>query len=250
MENKAQPFDEEKIPKEQLAKKGALEQWSPKTGLGKKIKSGQITSIDQIIDTGGRILEAEIVDVLMGDLSAELMMIGQAKGKFGGGQRRVFKQTQKKTAEGNKPNFGTCVVLGNKNGFYGIGYGKSRETVPAREKAVRNAKLNIVKITRGCGSWQCGCKEPHSIPFKVSGKSGSVKITLLPAPKGTGLVVQKECQKILASAGIRDAWAKTEGQTKTTINLIKACDSALRSLLTTKVPTKFREHLGIIEGRT
>ncbi len=243
-----QPEEEEKLKIEDL-KKTFSDSWQPKTGLGKMVKAGQITDIDQLLDSGGKVLEAEIVDALMPNLAAELMMIGQAKGKFGGGQRRVFKQTQKKTAEGNKPSFSTCVVVGNKDGYVGIGYGKSRETVPAREKAIRNAKLNIMKIRRGCGSWQCGCKEPHSIPFKIKGKCGSVEIILMPAPKGTGLVVQKEVQKILAVAGIRDVWSTTIGQTRTTNNLIKACEGSLRKLLSTKVPHKYLESLGSVEGR-
>lgn len=227
----------------------SMEKWHPKTGLGKKVKSGEITSIDEILDQGQRILESEIVDALVENLASDLMMIGQAKGKFGGGQRRVFKQTQKKTAEGNKPSFSTCVIVGNKDGFVGIGFGKSRETVPAREKAIRNAKLNLIKIRRGCGSWQCGCREPHSIPFAVSGKCGSSKIEILPAPKGTGLMVQKEAAKILATAGIKDAWSKTLGSTRTTTNLIRATEDALSKLLSTKLPAKYREQLGTIEGR-
>ncbi|MBI4439096.1 30S ribosomal protein S5 [Candidatus Woesearchaeota archaeon] len=239
-------YDAVKI--EEVKKPDIIVSWVPKTRLGRDVKEGRISSMDQIIDSGQKILEAEIVDSLMGSLAAELMMIGQAKGKFGGGQRRVFKQTQKKTAEGNKPSFSTCVVVGNRDGYVGVGYGKSRETVPAREKAIRNAKLNLIKIRRGCGSWECGCREPHSIPFKVSGSCGSVKLELLPAPKGTGLVVQKECQKILALAGIRDVWSKTEGQTRTTVNLIKACEAALERLMSTKMPSKYSERLGVREG--
>ncbi len=249
------PEPEVIIPKDEAKIEGPIkkpintESWNPKTGIGKKVKSGEITSLDQVLDSGQRILESEIVDALVGELSADLIMIGQAKGKFGGGQRRVFKQTQKKTAEGNKPSFSTCVIIGNRDGFVGIGFGKSRETVPAREKAIRNAKLNLIKIRRGCGSWQCGCKESHSIPFNVKGKCGSVRIELMPAPKGTGLVVQKECQKILAAAGIRDVWSKTLGQTRSTINLVKACEDSLKKLISTKLPSKYVESLGAVEGR-
>ncbi|MBI2142062.1 30S ribosomal protein S5, partial [Candidatus Woesearchaeota archaeon] len=103
---------------------------------------------------------------------------------------------------------------------------------------------------RGCGSWQCGCKEAHSIPFEVSGKCGSAKISLIPAPKGTGLVVQGECQKILASAGINDVWSKTIGQTRTTVNLVKACEGALKKLVSTKLPSRYAESLGVKEGET
>ncbi len=240
------PIEEEKI---ETKRPFSTEGWHPKTGLGKKVKEGKITEIDQILDSGERILEAEIVDALVSDLTTDLMMIGQAKGKFGGGQRRVFKQTQKKTAEGNKPSFATYVVIGNKNGYVGIGYGKSRETVPAREKAIRNAKLSILKIRRGCGSWQCGCREPHSVPFTVTGRCGSIRLMLMPAPKGTGLMVQKECQKILEAAGIRDVWSKSTGQTRTTTNLIKACEHALTKLISTKLPKKYVEALGATEGK-
>jgi small subunit ribosomal protein S5 len=224
------------------------ESWNPKSAVGKKVKSGEITDIKQIIDTGQRILETAITDCLLPDLSMELLFIGQAKGKFGGGQRRVFRQVQKKTKEGNKPKFATLIIVGNQNGYFGMGYGKSKETVPAREKGLRNAKLNIIKIRRGCGSWQCGCKEPHSIPFAVYGKCGSVEVRLMPAPKGTGLRIEGECAKILKLAGIKDVWSKTLGHTTTKMNMIYACVAALRKLMDTKIKPEHIEPLGIIEG--
>lgn len=224
------------------------EKWQPKTVLGKKVKSGEITDIDPILDSGLEIKEAAIVDSLIPTLSTELLMIGQAKGKFGGGQRRVFRQTQKKTCEGNKPNFATMVIVGNNNGYVGMGYGKSRETVPAREKAIRNAKLNMIKIRRGCGSWECDCKTPHSLPFAVEGKCGSAEIKLMPAPKGTGLVIEKECQKILKLAGIMDVRSSMTRRAKNKINLVSACFDALKKLMQTKVKFEFKELSGIREG--
>lgn len=224
--------------------------WHPKTAIGQGVKNGKITHIDQLLDQGIRFMEPEIVDMLMPNLEIDLLLIGQAKGKFGGGQRRVFKQTQKKTPEGNKPKFATYAVCGNRNGYVGAGYGKAKETVPAREKAVRNAKVNLIKIRRGCGSWECGCREPHTIPFTVEGKCGSVKLRLMPAPKGTGLNVQTECQKILRLAGIKDIRSITFGQTRTSINLVRACMNALKNLMGTKVnPNNYRV-LGITEGST
>ena len=100
--------------------------------------------------------------------------------------------------------------------------------MPGREKAFRDAKLNITKIERGCGSFDCSCREPHSIPFRVEGKCGSARIILSPAPQGTGLSVGDECKKILRLAGIKDIYGKTFGQTRTTINLAKACLAALK----------------------
>ncbi|MGM5482895.1 MAG: hypothetical protein ACQESF_05510, partial [Nanobdellota archaeon] len=166
--------------------------WEPKTEIGRQVKIGELTDIDEILDQGKRIMEPEIVTALLPNLEIELLEIGQSKGKFGGGQRRVFRQTQKKTREGNKPKFSAFAVCGDFNGYVGYGFGKTKETVPAREKAFRNCKLNLFKITRGCSSWECTCGKPHTIPFKVTGKCGSVEVTLIPAPKGTGLCVEKE----------------------------------------------------------
>jgi len=227
-----------------------LEGWKPKTKVGKMVQSKEITGMDQIFESGMNILEPQITDMLMPGLQKELLLIGQSKGKFGGGSRRIFKQTQKKTPEGNNPSFACFAVVGNEDGYIGGGAGKSKDTVPAREKATRNAKLNVFKIRRGCGSWQCGCKTPHSIPFEVEGKCGSVRIKLIPAPKGKGLCIEPECAKILKLAGIKDVWSKTFGQTKVKINLVKACMEALRELMKVKVHPNRYAALGIAEGRS
>ena len=207
-----------------------ISNWIPKTEYGRKVKSGEIKKIDEILDVGGRILEPQIVDALLPELEYELITIGQSKGKFGGGKRSIWKQTQKKTKEGNKPKFATIAVVGNKKGYVGIGYGKAKETVPAREKAIRKAKLNLMKVNFGCGSWDRAFGETQSIPIKVSGKCSSVIVELIPAPKGTGLVVHKELAKILNLAGIEDIYSRTFGKTKTQMNLVKACMAALKQL--------------------
>ena len=223
--------------------------WSPKTALGRAVKEGKLTAIDQILNAGLAIKEPEIVDALLPGLEFELLLVGQAKGKFGGGKRRAFRQTQKKTAEGNKPHFVTVAATGNRDGFVGLGYGKAKETVPSREKAIRNAKLRIIKIRRGCGSWQCGCRSPHSLPFKVRGKSGSVELELLPAPKGTGLCIETECAKFLALAGIKDIWSRSSGTTSTKLNMVLACYDALRKTMRLKIKAEHVSALGIAEGR-
>lgn len=228
------PEDQSKT-KEDSVEVKILEGWQPRTLLGKQVKAGERVSLEQILRSGERIMEPEIVEALMPRLESELLLIGQAKGKFGGGQRRVFLQTQKKTKEGNKPKFSTCAVVGNKDGIVGVGFGKAKETVPAKEKALRNAKLNVMHIIRGSGSWASRTDEPHSIPFAVEGKCGSVRIKLMPAPRGKGLVAEKEVAKILRLAGIEDIWTKTRGQTKNKINLVKAAVSALTKLHATKV---------------
>ncbi len=211
-------------------------EWKPRTSLGVQVKNKEIADIDKILDEGRTILEPEIVETLIPDLEVELLLIGQAKGKFGGGQRRIFKNTQKKTREGNKPKFTVMAVVGDKNGHIGIGTGSSKETVPAREKAIRQAKLNLFKIRRGSGSWEsASVTEAHTIPFAVEGKCGSVIVRLMPAPKGKGLTIEKECAKVLRLAGINDIWSKSYGQTKNKTNMIRALEEALRNLSLMKV---------------
>lgn len=223
--------------------------WNPTTHLGKLVYDRKITTIGEIFDQGYTILEAEIVDTLLPKVQEDLLLIGQAKGKFGGGQRRVFRQTQKKTEEGNRIQFTVCALVGNRDGYVGVGTGKSKETVPAREKSKRQARLNLIRIRRGCGSWQCNCRQSHSIPFAVEGRCGSSRIKLIPAPKGKGLCVEKEAAKILGMAGIKDIWSKTSGQTKTKLNFISAVMDALKNLSRMKVKSEEVEPLGILEGK-
>ena len=217
-----------------------LDRWIPKTEIGRKVKSKEIQNIDEIIRSGGKILEAEIIDTLVPNLQTDLLLVGQSRGKFGGGKRTIWRQTQKKTSEGNKPKFGIVAIVGNKDGYVGIGLGKSKETMPAREKAIRNAKLNLIRVNRGCGSWVCGCDKNHSIPYSVTGKQGATLIKLMPAPKGTKLCVEKECQKILDLAGIKDVYSKV-ADAKTKMNLVYACFDALRNLSKVKVKGKENE---------
>ncbi|MBI2041022.1 MAG: 30S ribosomal protein S5 [DPANN group archaeon] len=215
--------------------------WQPKTELGRKSKANEITDINQILDKGARIREAEIVDKLIPAISVEYVMIGQAHGKFGGGKRRLIKQTQKKTAEGNKPNFSAMCMVGNQSGAVGIGLSRAKEAVSAKGKALHAAKLGLIKVRMGCGSWKCGCGMPHSLPFAVTGKSGSVEIKLMSAPKGTGLAADDEIKKLLGVAGFKDVWSKTWGQTRHKINLVNAAFEALKKLSGTKSERSVRQ---------
>lgn len=219
---------------EKIAREEALAAWKPKTKLGEDVRSGKIKNIDEIFEKSLKILEPEIVDLLIPQLKSELLLIGQARGKFGGGKARFWRQTQRKTAEGNVPAFSCMTVVGDENGHLGIGLGKARETLPAKGKALRNAKICLAKIERGCGSFDCSCKEKHSIPVKVRGKVASSVMELIPAPKGTGLAIENECKKILKMAGIRDIYSRTFGQTRTKINLAKACFEALKKIMEIK----------------
>lgn len=217
IEDKRKPWERDKKP---------VEAWEPKTQLGREVKIGKIKNIDEILKDNKKILEPEISDYLL-ELKSDLILIGQSKGKFGGGKRRAWRQTQRKTEEGNVPTFSAMAIVGDENGHVGYGYGRSMETLPARDKSLRKAKLNIIKVTRACSGFDCDCSDLHTVPFKVTGKAGSSRITLIPAPQGTGLVVANELKKVLKLAGIKDVYSKSFGKTRTSFNLIKACFDAL-----------------------
>ena len=97
-----------------------VDAWAPKTQIGRDVKSGKETDIDNILNLRKKILEPEIVDSLL-KLESDLILIGQAKGKFGGGKRRAWRQTQRKTMEGNVVSFSAMVVVGDKKGHVGVG---------------------------------------------------------------------------------------------------------------------------------
>ena len=211
-------------------------EWTPRTSLGKAVLKGEITDINKILEEGLKIKEPEIVDLLVPNLKSELILIGGRPGKGGGIQRTPIRITAKMHESGRRYTCTAFAVVGNEDGLVGIGKGKGRESRHAIEKAIRNAKLNLIKVPRGCGSWECGCGEPHSIPFKTKGKSGSVRVILMPAPKGVGLVADDESKKILRLAGIKDVWVKTFGNTGMRINLARAVYDALRNLNRYKLP--------------
>ena len=225
-------FTPEELADQRAAK---IEAWKPTTELGRKVKAEELTNIEEVLNSGRRILEPEIVEKLLPTLESDFINIGQSKGKFGGGKRRIFRTTQKKTEDGNKPIFSVMAVVGNRDGYVGIGVGRSKETVPAKDKALRNAKLNIMQVARGNGSWESETPEPNSLPFMVEGKSGSVKVKFMPAPPGTGLAIENELKKVFRLAGIRDIWSKSSGQTRQKINLVNATISALQKTTSIKL---------------
>ncbi len=206
------------------------EEWEPKTNLGRMVKDGTITDIDEIFDRGLPIMELEIVDTLLPDLEEEVMDVNLVQ--------RMHKS-------GRKVNFRVIVTVGNKNGYVGLGQGKAKEVGPAIRKAVDNAKFNVIKVRRGCGDWGCVCGREHTVPFKVEGKSGSVRVTLIPAPGGVGLAIGNVGKTILGLAGIDDVWSQTMGQTQTTINFAGAVFEALKQLSKVKATKSSLKNLGV-----
>jgi len=188
------------------------EEWKPRTKVGQLVKEGKITSMKELFERNLPITEPEIVDVLLPKLKYEVIDI------------RIV---QKQTDAGEISRYKVLVVMGNMDGYVSYGTGKAKQLRVAIQKAIKDAKMNIIPVRRGCGSWECTCGEPHSLPFKVYGKAGSVEVLLMPAPKGTGLVVGPALKTLLTYAGIKDAWSLTRGATYTTENFIKAGYNAL-----------------------
>lgn len=197
-----------------MSTESVAEAWQPRTWVGRLVKEGKVKSIDDLFRLNLPIKEPEIIDFFLPNLKHEVVSINIV---------------QRQTDAGEVSQFQVAVVIGNEDGYVGVGMGKGRQVNQAIEKAIREAKLNIIPVRRGCGSWHCSCDEPHSVPFKVVGKSGSVRVILIPAPKGVGLVAADAAKVVLRLAGVKDVWSYTwGGETRTTHNLVKATYDALR----------------------
>ncbi|MEM2890403.1 MAG: 30S ribosomal protein S5, partial [Candidatus Hadarchaeum sp.] len=202
----------------QRAEEFNIEQWQPRSSLGRLVKEGKITDISQILRAGKPIKESEIVDALVPNIQEEILEVTLVQ--------RMHKS-------GRRVKYRVVAVVGNRDGIVGVGHASARDIGSSIKKAVNVAKLNVIEVARGCGSWECGCGRSHSVPFEVSGKSGSVKVFIKPAPRGLGLASAEIPRTILRMAGILDAWTRTEGETRTTLNLSMAVMEALKQ--TTKV---------------
>ena len=207
--------------------------WEPKTRLGKLIKSGQINNMSDALKSGLPLREPEIVDILLTELKDEVIDVNMV---------------QRMTDSGRRIKFVISVAVGNNDGFIGFGQAKGKEVGSSIRRAIDNAKLNMIEIRRGCGSWQCGCGKPHTVPYTIIGKSGSVEITLKPAPRGIGLATANVAKKILTLAGVKDCWAFASGKTKTTVNFAKAVFNALENDAEMRVMPSQIKKVGIVTG--
>jgi small subunit ribosomal protein S5 len=201
-------------------------EWIPQTRLGKLVHEGHITSMDEAIESGLPVREPKIIDILLPELEDEVLDINMV---------------QRMTDSGRRVKFRATVIVGNGNGFVGLGQAKDVQVGPAIRKAIDNAKINIIKVSRGCGSWECACGLEHTVPSQVRGKAGSVLVELKPAPRGLGLAAGDTARKVLEKAGIKDVWTRTEGTTRTTLNFAKATFNALHNAGTVKMPAKMEK---------
>ena len=195
-------------------------EWAPQTRLGRLVKEGQVTNMSEALESGLPIREPQIVDALLPEIRDEVLDINMV---------------QRMTDSGRRVKFRATVIVGNGDGFLGLGEGKDVQVGIAIKKAIDNAKMNIRGQNRGCGSWECGCGLTHTVPFSVKGKAGSVTVELKPAPRGLGLAAGGTAKKVLEIAGIKDVWARAKGETRTTLNFAKATVDALMKTTTMKV---------------
>jgi small subunit ribosomal protein S5 len=204
-------------------------EWSPKTQLGKMVKAGEI-GMNEIFSTHHQIRESEIVDFLLPGIEEITMLIGGSPGKGGGIQRRPSRRTVRVHKSGRRTKTSMMTIVGDTKGYLGIGVGKAATNKAARDKSLKNAKLALFPIRKGCGSWECSCGDGHSIPYAIAGKCGSVEVKLMPAPRGLGLCASDEMKKIFQIIGIKDVRLKSRGQTHSRINFIFAIEDALKNI--------------------
>ncbi len=125
---------------------------------------------------------------------------------------------------GRRFSFGVLVVVGDRSGNVGIGYGKANSVPQGVEKAIADAKKNMVAINR----------KHSSIPHAVSGRVGASHVVLVPASEGTGVIAGKMIRPLFELAGIRNLLTKAYGST-TPKNLLKAGMDALKKLRTAEM---------------
>jgi len=186
-------------------------EWVPRTKLGEAVKNGLITSVEEIFQNNYKVRETEII---LPNLKEEVVDI---------------KMTQLMTDSGQHSRFKATVIVGNRDSYVGIASVKNKEVGPAIRKSINRAKLEIIPVKRGCGSWECNCGGNHSLPYIVNGKCGSVKVRISPAAKGTGLVASDAAKIALKLAGIKDCYVYIKGNSKNAENTAKAVINALKN---------------------
>ena len=130
-------------------------------------------------------------------------------------------------AGGRRFSFRVTVVVGNKNGKVGVGTAKGLDVTESVEKAVRQAKKNMIQVKMNEDTI------PHDIAFKFKG----AKIILKPAKKGTGIIAGGAVRVVCDMAGIRDISGKIIGRSSNMINNSLAAMGALKSLRLRKQKT-------------
>lgn len=131
---------------------------------------------------------------------------------------------------GRRFSFAALVVLGDRAGTIGIGYGKANEVPLSVEKAIKDARKNLKKV----------CLLGSSIPHQVIGKYRATKIILVPASAGTGVIAGSSARAVLEYAGVQDILTKVFGSTSAK-NVVKATLNGLLKLRDKEMVESLRE---------
>ena len=190
------------------------EEWVPLTNLGRLVKLGEIKKLEQIFYHSIPIKEFQIIDYLM-----------KANNKTLQEECMKIKSVQKQTKAGQRTRFKAVVAVGDRDGHVGVGSKLAKEVQVAMKGAVIAAKLNIIPVRRGYWGGKIG--KPHTISTKITGKCGSVRVRLVPAPRGTGIVGAYPTKKLLGFCGVEDIFSQSTGSTDTCENFVRAIYDAL-----------------------
>merc|ERR1712216_177282 len=162
-------------------------EWVPVTKLGRLVKDGKVPTIEDIYLHSLPIKEYQIIDNFFvgGSLKDEVMKIHPV---------------QKMSSAGQTNRFVCYVLVGDQNGHIGLGQKCAKEVATAIRGGIISAKLNLIPVRRGYWGNKIGL--PHTVAMKVHGKCGSVRMRLVPAPRGTGVVGSLTMKKIMGFAGV------------------------------------------------
>lgn len=196
--------------------------WRPLTRLGRKVEKGEIRSLEEIFKYSMPIKETEIVDKFIGEIDTykeEMIKV---------------KPVQKQTRAGQRTRMKVWVLIGDGKGHIGVGQKSHKEVQGALQGAIAQAKMNLIPIR--LGYWGNRIGAPHTVPMKLTGKNGSVRVRLIPAPRGTGIVGASASKKVLMMAGVNDCYTASKGTTKTKGNFLYATFNALAKTYTYLTP--------------
>jgi small subunit ribosomal protein S5 len=130
---------------------------------------------------------------------------------------------------GRNFRFSAIVVVGDGNGYIGVGTGKSVEVPEAIRKGVEDAKKNLVKVPM-VGT---------TIPHKITGTAGAGTVLLMPAPEGTGVIAGGPVRAVLELAGIKDIVTKSL-RSNNPRNMVNATIQGLSTLKTVEEVAQLR----------